>query len=199
MERRPLRPSLQNSLANQIEKPSLEKLIQFFWINIKMVGLQYHCHCSLLHCHLIQTPKLIALPHHPNIHMQEKGLKLPCPNQRLIKGKKWPIPLTLLKIPLNQYPPIFTSNKIAPMSSTRSILKVPINLKMLQKEKQQEDQKRAVVERGKPTIIENMDFDVVIGMVTTCLFWKKSIYLDTMFWTTWILSYFWSIVIFYIC
>jgi hypothetical protein len=163
-------------------------------LHIIMVGLQYHFHYLLLHCHSIQIPKLITLFRLSSPHMQEKGSKPPCPNQRLIKGKKWPIPLTLPKIPLNQYPPIFTSKTISPMSSARSILKVPISLRL-----QQKDQKRAVVERGKPPLIENMDFDVVIGMVTNCLFWTTSIYLDIMFWTTWILSYFWSTIIFYFC
>jgi hypothetical protein len=43
----------------------------------------------------------------------------------------------------------------------KSILKVPISLRLLQKEKQQKDQKRAVVKRGKPPLIENMVFNVV--------------------------------------
>ena len=66
-------------------------------LHIIMGGLQYHYHFPLLHCHLIQMPKLIALLHHPSLHMQVKVLKSLCLNQILIKGKKWPIPLTLPK------------------------------------------------------------------------------------------------------
>jgi len=33
--------------------------------------------------------------------MPTKISEPPCPNQRLIKGKKWPIPLTLPRISLN--------------------------------------------------------------------------------------------------
>jgi hypothetical protein len=52
------------------------------------------------------------------------------------------------------------------------------------------------MKRGKLTLIENMDFEVVIDMISNCSFWTSNIYLDNMFCTMWILSYFWSIIIF---
>jgi hypothetical protein len=166
-------------------------------LHIIIVVLQYHFHCLLLHHHSIQMPKFITLFCLPSPHMQAKCSKSPCSNQRLIKVKKWPIPLTLPKIPLNLCSPIFTSKTIVSMSSTKSILKVPIRAMLQQKDKQQKDQKSIVVKRGKPPLIANMDFDVVIGMAKNWFFFTASIYLDKMFWTAWMLSYFWSTVMFY--
>jgi len=59
-----------------------------------------------------------------------KNLKTTLPEPEIDKGKKWPIPLTLPRIPLNQYPPIFTSKTIAPVSSTRSTLKFSISVRL---------------------------------------------------------------------
>jgi hypothetical protein len=52
------------------------------------------------------------------------------------------------------------------------------------------------MKRLKPPLIENMDFDVVIDMITYCFFGTTIIYSERMFWTTWILSYFWSTIMF---
>jgi hypothetical protein len=139
----------QNHLPVMVGKRSSINLL-----HIIMVGLQYRCHYLLFHRHSIQMPKLIALFRLSSPHMQARGSRPPCSNQRLIKEKKWPIPLILLKIPLNQFPPIFISKTIAPMSSTRSILKVPISLRL-----QQKDQKRATVKRGQMPLTTNMVFN----------------------------------------
>jgi hypothetical protein len=73
------------------------------------------------------------------------------PSQSQIKEKEWPIPPSHPKIPLDLCPLVFISKTIAPKSSVRSTLKVPISLRL-----QEKDQKKAAVKRGQMPLIVNM-------------------------------------------
>jgi hypothetical protein len=66
---------------------------------------------------------------------------------------------------------------------------------------QKKDQRKATVKRGKLPLIVNMDFNVIFlsrfYWYDDRMFWTTSIHLDKMFWTSWILFYFWSTIMFY--
>jgi hypothetical protein len=76
------------------------------------------------------------------------------PSQRKIKENEWPLPPSHLKSLLNLCPILFISKMIVLTLSVQSKLKVPINLRV-----QQKDQKRAVVKGGQMPLTVNTVFN----------------------------------------
>jgi hypothetical protein len=73
-----------------------------------------------------------------------------------IKEKGWPLPPNHPKSPMNLCPPAFILKMIVLMLSTQFILKVPISLRLPQK-----DQKGTAVKRGQMPLTVNTVFDDV--------------------------------------